>query len=76
MFDEVATVRARFLMRLRCHNCHHTTKREIETPDLDDAPCDVPELLESAWLRRQSFECDQCENPIATLVSVQQLAVV
>ena len=48
MFAEVSTIRARFTMRLRCHNCHHMTKRQIESPDLEDAPCTVEELLESA----------------------------
>ncbi len=73
MFDEVPTIRARFLMRLRCHNCHHVTKRTIESPDLEDAPACVEELLQSAWLHRQSFSCAECENPVATLVSVQQV---
>ncbi|MFE1598218.1 hypothetical protein [Methylobacterium sp. ID0610] len=75
MFDEVPTVRARFLMGLRCHNCHHMTKRVIESPDLEDAPCSVDELLQSAWLQRQSFSCAECDNPVATLVSVKQLAL-
>lgn len=72
MFDEVSTIRARFTMRLRCHNCKHTTTRTIESPDLEDAPCSVEELLESAWLQRQSFACGECDNPIATLISVKQ----
>lgn len=72
MFVEVATIRARFTMRLRCHNCHHMTLRAIESPDLEDAPATVDELLESAWLQRQSFACAECENPIATLVAVKQ----
>lgn len=72
MFDEGSTVRARFIVRLRCHNCLKTTTRAIESPDLEDAPCNVEELLESAWLQRQSFACGECENPIATLVSVKQ----
>lgn len=72
MFDEVPTIRARFTMRLRCHNCKHVTQRMIESPDLEDAPCCAEELLESAWLQRQSFACGECENPIATLISVKQ----
>lgn len=72
MFAEVSTIRARFTMRLRCHNCHHMTKRMVESPDLEDAPCTVEELLESAWLQRQNFGCSECENTIATLVSVRQ----
>lgn len=75
MFTEVSTVRARFLMRLRCHNCHHMTARTIESPDIEDAPTCVEELLESAWLSRQNFGCAQCENTIATLISVQQQEV-
>ncbi len=75
MYEEVPTIRARFAMRLRCHNCHHVTRRIIESPDLEDAPCCVEELLESAWLQRQNFSCSECENPIATLISVQQEAL-
>jgi hypothetical protein len=44
----------------------------IESPDLEDAPCTVDELLESAWLQRQNFGCSECENNIATLVSLRQ----
>lgn len=72
MFTEVPTVRARFTMRLRCHNCHHMTSRTIESPDIEDAPATTDELLVSAWLSRQNFGCGQCENSIATLISVQQ----
>lgn len=72
MFVEVPTIRARFTMRLRCHNCHHMTKRVIESPDLEDAPANVEELLESAWLQRQNFGCSECENTIATLIAVKQ----
>lgn len=66
------TVRAVFTMRLRCHHCLQITCRELMSPDVEDAPSDVEELLESAWLRRQSFACGQCDNPIATLVSIRQ----
>jgi len=72
MFAEVSTIRARFTMRLRCHNCHHMTKRVIESPDLEDAPSCVEELLESAWLQRQNFGCAECDNTIATLIAVKQ----
>lgn len=72
MFLEVPTIRARFTMRLRCHNCHHMTARTIESPDIEDAPATVEELLESAWLSRQNFGCAQCDTTIATLISVQQ----
>lgn len=72
MFAEVSTVRAAFTLRLRCHHCLRITCRELISPDLDDAPTDIDELLESAWLRRQTFACGQCDNPIATIVSVRQ----
>lgn len=72
MFEEVPTIRARFTARLRCHNCHHITRRTIESPDIEDAPSNVDELLESAWLQRQNFSCEACGEPIATLISVKQ----
>ncbi|MET3691703.1 hypothetical protein [Methylobacterium goesingense] len=48
------------------------TSRTIESPNIEDAPATVDELLESAWLSRQNFGCAQCDNTIATLISVQQ----
>lgn len=72
MLAEVTTVRAAFTLRLRCHHCLKITCRPLLSPDLEDAPSDINELLESAWLQRQTFACAQCENPIATLVSVRQ----
>lgn len=72
MFCEQPTIRARFTMRLRCHSCEHVTRRLIESPDVEDAPADVEELLHSAWLHRQNFSCGECEAPTATLISVKQ----
>lgn len=72
MLAEASTVRAAFTLRLRCHHCLKITCRALLSPDLEDAPSDIDELLGSAWLQRQTFACGQCENPIATLVSIRQ----
>ncbi|MCE4223438.1 hypothetical protein HCU64_06715 [Methylobacterium sp. C25] len=72
MSFQVSTIRAAFTLRLRCHHCLKITCRELISPDVEDAPSDIDELLGSAWLSRQTFACGECENPIATLVSIQK----
>lgn len=70
---EFPTVRARFGLRLRCANCRLVMCRELASPDLADAPADVEELLESNLLSGQFYPCEECDNPIATLIGVKQL---
>lgn len=73
MADEISMVRARFALRFRCANCRHVMCRELESPALADAPSDVEELLGSNLLEKQFYPCDECDNPVSTLIGVKQL---
>lgn len=73
MTDETGTVRARFGLRFRCTNCMHVMCRELISPNIEDAPYDVDELLESSLLSRCVYSCEECDNPITTLIAVKPL---
>lgn len=70
---EVSMVRARFALRFRCANCRSVMCRELISPELEDAPADIEELLGSNLLAGQIYACETCENPVSTLISVKQL---
>lgn len=73
MSTEFPTVRARFALRFRCANCRMVMCRELTSPNLADAPADVEELLESNLLNKQYYPCDECDNPVSTLIGVKLL---
>lgn len=62
----------RFKLHFRCHNCERSIFRSLDVPDVDDAPLDVDDLLDSAFFQNQRFFCSTCESSIGTLVAVQQ----
>ncbi|MBS9476202.1 hypothetical protein [Ancylobacter radicis] len=68
-------VAARFRLHLRCEQCVTECKRILDVPRADDAPTDIEELLESAFLRRQNFICGVCESPIGVIAAVAKLRV-
>lgn len=59
-----------FKLYLRCTNCRKDSAHMLAVPQVDDAPSDVDELVDSSILRTQCFLCDRCDSPIATLVAV------
>lgn len=63
---------ARFKVHFRCLNCERNISKILDVPDVDDAPRDVEELLESAFFQGQRYVCDACEGSIGTLVGVSQ----
>jgi hypothetical protein len=69
--QEGSYFKAHYHLHLRCHNCHKISGRLLAVPDVDDAPNDIDELLESELLNRIPFSCDKCQNPIATIVGVK-----
>lgn len=73
MSFQASEIVARFWVHMRCQNCHHVIGREVEVPDVDDAPRHASELLDGELLRRLSFRCFKCENPIGSAVSVKSL---
>lgn len=64
--------RARFQLLQRCHNCERNQSRILDVPDVEDAPSDIDELMESAFLQSQRFKCRECEGFIGTIVAVKQ----
>lgn len=47
--------------------------RELTSPNLADAPADVEELLDSNLLNKQYYPCEECDNPVSTLIGVKLL---
>lgn len=65
-----ATSDVKFKLHLRCANCRRDTTRLLVVPCIDDAPRDIDELMDSAYLRDQRFSCTSCEGRIGTIVAV------
>lgn len=65
-----AAIRASFKLHYRCHNCQQNVFKRLDSPDVDDAPYDVEDLLESALLQNQRYHCTVCEGAIGTLIGV------
>lgn len=63
-------IRASFKLHYRCTNCQKNVFRRLDVPDVDDAPCDVEELLDSAFLQNVRHTCETCESFIARLIAV------
>ena len=74
MDEGFSMIRARFELKFRCSNCRHIMCRELVSPNLEDAPHDIEELVGSALLASQVYSCESCENPVSTLISVRPLA--
>lgn len=68
--SEDVGIRASFKLHYRCHNCERNVFKRLDVPDTDGAPCDVEELLDSAFLQRQRYFCEGCESFIGGLVAV------
>lgn len=64
---------ARFKAFYRCLNCEKNTVRSIDVPDVDDAPVDVDELVESSFFRSIRFHCTVCESAIAQVIAIKQI---
>lgn len=63
---------ARFKLHYHCLNCEKNVFRDLDVPDVDEAPRDVGELLESAFFQRQRYVCSSCEGFIGKLVAVKK----
>ena len=63
-----------FILHVQCTNCLEKASRDVKVPRVDEAPADVDELLESAFLQNQKFVCRHCDNPIGKLIAVSQEA--
>lgn len=64
---------ARFRLRLRCESCVRESQVVLDVPAVEDAPTDIDELLESAFLERQRFMCPECEGLIGSIASIAKL---
>lgn len=62
----------KFILHMQCENCMRNVSRVVVVPPLDDAPLDIDDLLESEFLRRQTFQCVECDSVIAVIVGVTQ----
>lgn len=57
-----------FELQIRCENCMRESSRRVSVPGVDDAPADVDELIDSAFLANLKFCCLQCKGMIGRLV--------
>lgn len=64
---------ARFMLHVRCHNCRALSVKNLDVPDVEDAPRDTDELLTSELLMRQSFHCAKCDGRVGTLSGIKQI---
>lgn len=65
-----AEIRASFKLHYRCTNCERNVFKRLDVPDVDDAPYDVEELLDSAFLQNARYFCDGCESFIGQIIAV------
>lgn len=63
-------IRGSYKLHYRCHNCQRNMFKRLDVPDVDDAPGDVDELLDSALLQNLRFNCSVCESAIGRLIAV------
>ena len=63
---------AQFNIFLKCENCRRRSCRNLDVPDVEDAPTSVDDLVESALLSRQVFKCDVCDSTIATIIGINR----
>lgn len=64
---------AAFELHIRCENCARESLRVLEVPDVDNAPRDVEELVESGLLSGLRYCCAKCESLIGRLFAVVPL---
>jgi hypothetical protein len=69
MHTEAAVARS-FKLHIKCGNCRHDSAKVLQIPEVDDAPQDVDELLDSGCMQQIGFECTRCGSQIGRLVAV------
>lgn len=55
---------------MNCANCMRPSIKNVDVPDVDDAPQDVDEFIESAAFMNVRFFCRHCEGMIGAVVAV------
>lgn len=60
-----------FTLHIRCDNCLRESSRTVEVPAVDDAPCDVDELVESGFLGELRFNC-VCAGLVGQIIGISQ----
>lgn len=68
-------IRARFRIHVRCENCTKEASSILDVPNVEDAPGDIEELLDSAFLAQQRFVCRGCETPIGIIAGIAKLRI-
>ncbi len=60
-----------FTLHIRCDNCMRESAQSVEVPPVDDAPCDVDELVESGFISTLRFNC-VCSGLVGQIIGVSQ----
>lgn len=63
--------KASFELHIRCDNCMRETERVVNVPNVDDAPCDPEDLIDSAFLQSIPYRCRQCDGNIGRLFKIR-----
>lgn len=73
MFAEALEYKARFELGIRCDNCMRESSRVVDVPNVDDAPCDPEDLVDSAFLASLYYRCRHCDCQIGRLYRIKLL---
>lgn len=63
--------KARFHLHLRCENCMRESMKAVDVPNVDDAPCDPEDLIDSAFLQSIPYSCRHCDGRIGRLFKIE-----
>lgn len=65
--------RATFELHLRCENCMRESRKVVNVPNVDDAPCDPEDLIDSAFLQSIPYSCRHCHGSIGKLFRINMI---
>jgi hypothetical protein len=71
--DKSLPVAVRFRLLARCHNCYKMEEGVLPVPEVDEAPRDRDELLDSNLLASMVFKCDHCEGLVSTVIGLDRI---
>lgn len=62
--------KASFELHIRCDNCMRETVKTLDVPNVDDAPTDPEDLIDSAFLQSIPYRCTTCQCQVGQLFKI------
>lgn len=62
--------KASFELHIRCENCMRESVKTVDVPDVDEAPIDPEDLVDSAFLQSIPYSCRPCGGVIGRLFKI------